>query len=82
MTPLVTFLLAVGVLFLAMKLFYTEKFEPGKEYDRAQVTKTMEVEDSSYSQRTNHADAAPYVAGPIEGSESPFQVNQFKAYIA
>ena len=82
MTPLVTLLIAIGVLFLVMKLFYTEKFEPGKEYDRTQVKKTVSVEDSSYSQRTNHMDAAPYVIGPIEGSESPFQVNQFKAYIA
>ncbi len=75
------FLIAAAVL-LGLVIFMKpkEKFQP-EFLDKAQVAKTVAVEDSSYFQRTNHADPAPYSMGPIAGVESPFQVNQYKAYI-
>jgi len=39
------------------------------------------VEDSSFDQKTNHMDPAPYTLGPIAGNETPFQVNQYRAYV-
>jgi hypothetical protein len=39
------------------------------------------TEDSSYAQRTNHFDPAPYTMGPIQGMETPFQVNQYRSYV-
>jgi hypothetical protein len=48
--------------------------------DITQDKRTTAVEDSSYAQRTNHMDPAPYPSDPLPGSETPFQVNQFKAY--
>jgi len=35
---------------------------------------------SSYEQKTNHFPRPSYDAGPIQGSESPFQVNQWLSY--
>lgn len=75
------FLIAAAVL-LGLVIFASpkERFQP-EFLDKQQVAKTVAVENSSYSQRTNHANLAPYSMGPIAGIESPFQVNQYKAYI-
>ena len=35
---------------------------------------------SSYEQKTNHFPMPSYDMGPIQGSESPFQVNQWLSY--
>lgn len=35
---------------------------------------------SSYEQKTNHFPKTPYSLGPIQGSESPYQVNQWASY--
>ena len=59
----------------------TEKFQP-EFLDKAQVRKTIAVEDSSYAQTTNHADLTPYSMGPINGIETPFRVNQYTSYMA
>jgi hypothetical protein len=58
----------------------TERFQP-EFIDKRQVLKTVGVEDSSYAQQTNHMDLAGYSMGPIAGTPSPFQVNQYRAYI-
>lgn len=58
----------------------TERFQP-EFLDKRQVQKTVGVEDSSYDQRTNHMDQGHYSMGPIEGTPSPFQVNQYRAHI-
>jgi len=75
-------LLFVGALlllgFVLMKT--TERFEP-EFLDKRGVRKTVSVEDSSYAQQTNHLDLPGYSMGPIEGAQSPFQVNQYRAYI-
>lgn len=42
-------------------------------------TETKRV-PSSYDQKTNHFVMPPVDMGPIQGSESPFQVNQWLSY--
>lgn len=79
MTSYIWLLLAVIV--IAVVLMPRERFQP-EFLDRAQVKKTQAVEDSSYAQRTNHMSRPSYSMGPIAGSETPFQVNQYKAYVA
>ena len=71
---------AILVLALVM-MKTTERFQP-EFMDKAQVRKTVAVENSSYAQTTNHADLAPYSMGPIAGIETPFRVNQYTSYIA
>lgn len=36
---------------------------------------------SSYEQRTNHFQMTPIDMGPISGSETPFRVNLYNAYM-
>lgn len=74
---LVIAILVIGYILLAQPFARpTPQFE-----DRRQVVKTIAVEDSSYAQRTNHMEYAPVRMGPIQGNETPFQVNQYKAYV-
>ena len=58
----------------------TERFQP-EFLDKAQVKKTVAVEDSSYAQETNHMNMAPYSMGPMQGIETPFRVNQYTSYV-
>lgn len=78
-----TWLLLIGALLvLALVMMKTtERFQP-EFLDKAQVRKTVAVENSSYVQTTNHADPTPYSLGPIVGIETPFRVNQYTSYIA
>lgn len=79
MNPIAFFLLAVAV--LAGVLYLTrERFQP-EFLDKSQVRRTVSREDSSYAQQTNHMNPAPYDMGPVSGMQTPFQVNQYKAYI-
>lgn len=80
MSPYIWFALALLVLFLVMRVSVQEKFQP-EFLDKTQVRKTVAVEDSSYAQRTNHMDPAPFDMGPIQGMETPFQVNQYRSYV-
>ena len=57
-----------------------ERFQP-EFLDKAQVRKTVAVENSSYAQTTNHMEYAPYSMGPIAGIETPFRVNQYTSYV-
>ena len=57
-----------------------ERFQP-EFLDKAQVRKTVAVENSSYAQTTNHMEYAPYSMGPIVGIETPFRVNQYTSYV-
>jgi hypothetical protein len=72
--------LALLVAGFVLQRFMTERFQP-EFLDRTQIAKTIAVEDSSYDQRTNHMDPAPYSMGPIAGQETPFRVNQYTAYV-
>jgi hypothetical protein len=80
MSAYIWFALALLVLFLVMRVSVQEKFQP-EFLDKTQVRKTVATEDSSYAQRTNHFDPAPYTMGPIQGMETPFQVNQYRSYV-
>jgi hypothetical protein len=74
-------LLVAAMLAIALVMMKTtERFQP-EFLDKAQVRKTIAVEDSSYAQMTNHADHAPYSMGPMQGVETPFRVNQYTSYV-
>jgi hypothetical protein len=76
-----TLYLLAGMALLALVLYSTrERFQP-EFLDKRQVQKTVSAENSSYAQQTNHMSYAPYSMGPVSGMETPFQVNQYKAYI-
>lgn len=72
---LVAALLVLG--FVVMK--QTERFQP-EFLDKTQVRRTVNTEDSSYEQMTNHMSHAPYSMGPIAGTPTPFRVNQYTAH--
>lgn len=73
--------LAAALIILGFVLWKTtERFQP-QFIDRAQVKKTMAVEDSAYAQQTNHMEPGSYSMGPIQGVQTPFQVNQYRAYV-
>ncbi len=75
-------LLVAALLVLTLVMMKSkERFQP-EFLDKAQVRKTVAVENSSYAQTTNHADLAPYSMGPIAGVETPFRVNQYTSYVA
>lgn len=66
---------------LAFVLYVTrERFQP-EFLDKRQVQKTVAVENSSYAQQTNHMQYGPAEMGPLQGMATPFQVNQYKAYV-
>ena len=75
--PLIALLVALVVLYLAIP---RERFQP-EFLDKSQVDKTVATEYSSYAQQTNHMDPAPYSMGPVQGFQTPFRVNQYKAYL-
>ena len=75
-------LILVAALILLGFVVWTTAARPQPIFDdKAQVIKTILTEDSSYAQQTNHMEPAPFSMGPIEGTQTPFQVNQYRAYI-
>jgi hypothetical protein len=80
MNPTIYFVVAIILLLLVVVGIPKERFQP-EFLDKRQVQQTVAVEDSSYAQRTNHMTHAPYSMGPIQGMETPFQVNQYRAYV-
>jgi hypothetical protein len=76
-----TTLLVVALLVLMVVLYAgRERFQP-EFMDKSQVQKTVSAELSSYAQQTNHMDAAPVDIGPVQGIQTPFQVNQYKSFV-
>lgn len=76
-----TTLLVVALLVLMVVLYAgRERFQP-EFLDKAQVRKTVSSELSSYAQQTNHMDASPVNIGPVQGMQTPFQVNQYSSYV-
>ena len=45
------------------------------------IQRTDATIDSSYAQRTNHMPAPVVVSPPLEGIETAFQVNAYRAYV-
>jgi hypothetical protein len=82
-TPLLVLVAAIGLALLSWSLFGRESFSQLEYYggNTTQVSRTIAKEDSSYEQSTNSM-PAPYVhSPPIVGRETPFQVNQYTAYV-
>ncbi len=75
-------LILVAALILLGFVVWTTAARPQPIFDdKAQVIKTILTEDSSYAQQTNHMEPAPFSMGPIEGTQTPFQVNQYRAHM-
>jgi hypothetical protein len=74
--------LLVIALFALMVVLYAgrERFQP-EFLDKRQVRTTVAREDSSYEQYTNHMSPAAVELGPVQGLQTPFQVNQYTAYM-
>ena len=76
------FLIALVVVAFAMKMSGFEGFQggpaDGKMIDMSQQKRAMKMEDSSYSQRTNHF-VQDNGVGEALGQDTPWQVNQFKS---
>jgi len=74
--------LLVIALFALIAVLYLgrERFQP-EFLDKRQVRTTVAHENSSYEQMTNHMSPSPVQMGPIQGMQTPFQVNQYTAYV-
>lgn len=77
---LLWFIVALVAVYFVLRNMSVEKFQP-EFIDKTAVRKTVATENSSYAQRTNHVQPAPYSMGPIEGVPTIFQVNQYKAFV-
>ena len=77
-----TTLLVIALVALIFVLYAgRERFQP-EFLDKRQVRTTVAREQSSYEQYTNHMSPAAVDMGPIRGMQTPFQVNQYTAYVA
>ena len=74
------FLVVALVLLAALLLKSRERFQP-ELLDKSQVARTVATQFSSHAQVTNHMPAPAGYAGRVEGIATPFQVNQYKAYL-
>lgn len=73
--------LLAGMAVLAFVLYVSrERFQP-EFLDKRQVQRTVAAEGSHYGQYTNHMSPMGGSMGSPSGMETPFQVNQYKAYI-
>ena len=73
--------LAGAAILLGLALWNTtERFQP-EFIDKTSVRRTVQTMDSSYAQQTNHMSPPRSASGETPGVQSPFQVNQYKAYI-
>jgi hypothetical protein len=73
-------LAAVIAVYVVVTMMTRERFQP-EFLDRSQIDRTISTENSSYRQQTNHMNPAPYRMDPVSGVETPFQINQWKAYV-
>jgi biopolymer transport protein ExbB/TolQ len=73
------FLIALVVVAFVLNYMNTERFE-AKFVDTSQQKRAMNLEDSSYEQRTNHFVQNNNV-GQASGVSTPWQVNQYKSKI-
>lgn len=79
MNVFVYLLLAVAIIGYVL-FMQRERFQP-EFLDKRQVRTAVARENSSYQQQTNHIDPSPYSIGPVSGFQTPFQVNQYTAYV-
>jgi len=81
-TPLLVLIVAIGLVLVSWSLG-KESFGQIEYYggNTTQVSRTIAKEDSSYEQTTNSMPKPPVTSPPIVGRETPFQVNQYTAYV-
>jgi len=79
MNPTILLVIALFAL-IAVLYLGRERFQP-EFLDKRQVQTTVAREQSSYEQYTNHMSPSPVEMGPIRGMHTPFQVNQYTAYV-
>ena len=75
--PVIMLVLAV-VMVVAVAVHYKVRANPSREQRMVSMNLTPA---SSYDQTTNHLPATPVDMGPISGSETPFRVNAYNAYM-
>ena len=83
MTELLVLLVAMAVVWLVwVQFFSSEAKRPDPKFqDPRGIVRTDMTMDSSYDQRTNHMPPPKVVSPPLEGIQTPFQVNAYRAYL-
>ena len=83
MTELLMLLLGMVAVGLAWSTFFSsEAKRPDPPFeDMRGIQRTDATIDSSSAQRTNHMPAPVVVSPPLEGIETAFQVNAYRAYV-
>jgi hypothetical protein len=83
MTELLVLLVGMVAVGLAWSTFFSsEAKRPDPPFeDMRGIQRTDATIDSSYAQRTNHMPAPVVVSPPLEGIETAFQVNAYRAYV-
>jgi hypothetical protein len=69
-------LVVVAIVFIVMA-----KSKPAPPSRESKMVGLNLEPGSSFEQKTNHFQMSPVDMGPISGTESPFRVNLYKAYI-
>lgn len=77
MWTIIFLLIAIAVLFWVL---YQGMQSPPPTRETNMIALDLEP-GSSYAQKTNHFPATPVNFGEIDGFETPFRVNMFKAYM-
>jgi hypothetical protein len=75
--PIVMLLVAVGMV-IAVAVQSKVRSNPTREERMVAMDLSPA---SSYEQTTNHLPATPVDMGPIAGTETPFRVNAYNAYM-
>jgi len=69
------------IVVLALLMTYGSIEHFARFEDTSQREKTDSLVNSSYNQTTNHSIPNKLFDAPIHGSETPFRVNMFNAYL-
>lgn len=75
--PILMILVAIAILTMVILQFKT-RVSPTREEKMVIMDLTPA---SSYEQKTNHVQMTPVDMGPIAGTETPFRVNAYNAYM-
>jgi flagellar basal body-associated protein FliL len=80
--PWLLLMVVLLIFYFLMSTFVINKEHFVPEFlDQGNVKQTMKTSSSSYAQETNHFKLTPPVPEPISGSQTPFRVNMFTAYM-
>ena len=75
-----TILFLVAAAFVVLWVVSSQRATVSVKSEDRMVALNLEP-GSSYEQRTNHFQMTPVDMGPISGSETPFRVNLYNAYM-